>query len=345
MYRLLPLFLSIFSLLCAADRHENLSFSQQNIHVLPELEILPQEHAERIIFLHIPKTAGTNVGNIARVHALHYQRLIIPRTSELSPIQITEGWIGGWKQLEINPHLLNSLPNSFFLTGHFPYGVHEYFTLPVKYVTLVRNPIERELSTANFAYQRGYIQAEQFQSYLLDQMIDNPQVRLIAGKQTMTGPCTEEVFNTAVKNIERDFLLVAPAEEVDTFLQLLACLQKWGVLAYAPMQITHEKIMDTLDPLLANALEKKHQWDMRLYARVKEQWEAYKQRVIVKQKQHSPDQKVLTLMPDFLSSREPRWLTISEIEAHNSAHAVQDLLELNQSGYPPKNPDPVRGLM
>lgn len=323
-------FLSVQLSLCAVDRHQNLSFAKQKIHLLPELEVFPQESSDRIIFLHIPKTGGTNVDLLASVLTLHYQRLTVPRVPDISPIQITEGWMGGRQRLQINPHLLDALPESFFIAGHFPYGLHEFLSLPVKYVTLVRNPIEREISTANFVYQRGYIQADAFESFLLDQLIDNPQVRLIAGKQAMSGPCTEEMYNQAVQNIEKDFLFAAPTEDVDTFIQVLASIQNWGMIAYAPMQITNEKVIDKPDPLLAGALAQKHQWDMRLYAWVKKQWEDYKRQTIVRQKPYSLEQSVLTLMPDFLSSREPRWLTVSEIEAHNNNHASQDLLELHQ---------------
>jgi hypothetical protein len=322
----------------AVEHHENLSYSQQIIHILPELEIHRQDSLKQIIFLHIPKTAGTNVDNIAKAFSvmtnnLHYQRLTVPRTPGCLPVQIIEGWIGGWQQLVLNPHLLDILPESFFLTGHFPYGLHQYFGSSAKYVTLVRNPLERELSTANFSYQRGYIQAEDFTSYLLDQMLDNPQVRLIAGREAMEGPCTEETFNTAMRNIEHDFLLAAPSDDVDTFLQLLASFQKWGILAYAPMQITHEKLVKMLDPLLTEALLQKHRWDMRFYEWIKQRWNLYKQTVIIGEKQYFSEQAVLTLMPDHLSSRQPQWLTIGDIEKHNRIYSEQDVLELTQSGF------------
>ncbi len=322
------------------EHHANLSYSQQIIHILPELEIQQQDSSKRIIFLHIPKTAGTNVDNIAKAYSamtngFHYQRLPVPRTPGCSPVQISEGWIGGWQQLVLNPHLLDILPESFFLTGHFPYGLHKYLSSPAKYVTLVRNPLERELSTANFAYQRGFIQAEEFTSYLCDQMLDNPQVRLIAGREAMAGPCTEETLRIAMQNIERDFLLAAPSVDVDTFLQLLASIQKWGLFAYAPMQITQEKVVKTLDPLLAEALLQKHQWDMRFYEWIKQRWDFYKQEIIRGQKETFSGQMVLTLMPDHLFSRQPQWLTIDAIVAHNCLYSEQDLQELSQAGFAP----------
>lgn len=337
-HRLFILFVLVIFSINAAEDVTNLSYSRQTIHVLPELETQPLDSINQIIFLHIPKTAGTNIGNISKAISLttngfYYQRLPVPRIPDCSPVQIFEGWIGGWQQLNLNPNLLDTLPESFFLTGHFPYGLHKYLSPLVKYITLVRNPLERELSTANFAYQRGYIDAEEFTSYLLDQMIDNPQVRLIAGKEAMVGPCTEETLNIAMQNIERDFLLTAPSEDIDTFLQLLASFKKWGLLAYAPMQVTHEKIAKKLDPLLEKKLLQKHQWDMRFYDWVKQRWNLYKQAMIIGEKTILPEQLIFTLMPDHLSSREPQWLTINDIEAHNRIYSTEDLLEMTQSGF------------
>ncbi len=332
-----PLYIFLLAILFvnAAEPHANLSYSKPYIHVLPELELSLQNSVERIIFLHIPKTAGTNVDYMASAlsrmtNAFHYQRLTVPRIPGKCPVQISEGWIGGWEQLEIHPHLFNALPESYFLTGHFPYGLHDHLTLPAKYVTLVRNPIERELSVANFAYQRGLVQAKDFRSYLLDHMIDNPQVRLIAGKAAMTGSCTEATFNTAIKNIERDFLLVAPSEEVDTFLQILAGFRKWGPLAYAPMQITHKKVIETPDPALQDILKQKHRWDLCLYEWVKERWDRCKKDLILNQQESLSGQSILTFMPDHLSTQQPRWLTIDEIHAHNHIHSSETLLELTQ---------------
>jgi hypothetical protein len=325
----------------SVERHSHLSYSEQSIRVLPELLIKDTASVERIIFLHIPKTAGTNLDNLARAVSsikgrFHYQRLPVPRIPGRSPNLITSDWIGGLQQLEDNPSLLDTLPHFFFLTGHFPYGLHAHFTEPSKYVTLIRHPLERELSDANFAYQRGYINSEEFTAYLTERMIDNPQVRLIAGKEYMTGCCTEQTLAQAIKNIERDFLLAAPSEDVDVFLQILASTQGWGPLAYAPMQITHEKIAKHLDPLLAETLLQKHQWDLKLYEWIKVRWSAYKEKMILGEKELLPESTILTLMPDHLTTKEPKFLSIKEIQAYNRTHMDQKLIELEQCPYPQK---------
>ncbi|MES2200217.1 MAG: hypothetical protein V4489_08630 [Chlamydiota bacterium] len=328
------MFFPVFSIF-PSERRPDLSCSRQSIQILPELLLKEVESSKQIIFLHTPKTAGTNLDAVASVisqngEKFHYQRLPVPRVAGRSPNLITSDWIGGLKQLESNPHVLDGISESFFLSGHFPYGLHLYFSKPSKYVTLLRHPLERELSAANFDYQRGYIDAEGFESYLMDQMIDNPQVRMIAGKEYMMGPCTEKTLEKAKENIEKDFLLAAPVEDLDCFIQILESIQGWGSLAYAPMQITREKVTKQLDPVLSNALTQKHQWDLQLYEWVKARWNLWKGLVIIAPKPLASNDSVLTLMPDYLTTRQAVLLSVSDIDSYNLEHRDDELLEHKQ---------------
>lgn len=328
---LLVSFRPIFSDEC----HSNLSYSRQTIQTLPMFVIEEITPIDRIIFLHIPKTAGTNLANFAKIVSckdgkFHYQRLSVPRVQGRSPNLITPDWIGGLQQLENNPNLLDAISQNFFISGHFPYGLHEYFSRPCKYVTLIRHPLERELSDANFAYQRGYINEEKFEYYLKEQMIDNPQVRLIAGREYMMGPCSESVLAKAKENIEHEFLLAAPTDDADVFFQLLATIQKWGNLAYAPMQVTGKKVAKNPNSDLLSTLLEKHKWDLKLYEWVKMRWNLFKEKMILGVKELESEEKLLTLMPDYLTTREASFLSVHEIDEYNYQHTAGDLLELKQ---------------
>lgn len=333
LFTMLPLS-SIF----ASERHASLSCSRQHIELLAEI-VLTEDFApqEQIIFLHIPKTAGTNLDAIAsavsqKKGAFHYQRLAVPRVAGKSPILITADWLGGLQQLKNNPDLLENIKQNFVLCGHFPYGLHCHFSNPSKYIALFRHPLERELSSANFDYQRKYIEADQFESYLLNQMIDNPQVRLIAGTEYMTGVCTADTLAKAKENIERDFLLAAPHEDVNSLIQILASIQRWGSLAYAPLQITREKAAEELNPVLVDALMKKHAWDLELYEWIKYRWVQWKQQIIHSSKAVPPDERILTLMPDFPLTHQAIFLTPSEIDSYNKSQH-EGLLEISQQHH------------
>ncbi len=322
---------SIFS----EEGRADISYSREKLHILPEVFLREQDPLERIIFLHIPKTAGTNIDVIAnsisqKEGKFHYQRLSVPRVSGRSPNLITSDWTGGLKQLENNPEILAQITDSFFLTGHFPYGLHLHFAKPCKYITLVRHPLERELSSVNFDYQRGYIDTHESQSYLVERMIDNPQVRMIAGVEYMKGVCTEKTLKKAKENIEQDFILAAPSEDVDSFIQILASMQKWGHLAYAPMQITGKKVIGKADSFLIDELMEKHQWDLQLYEWVKVRWKLWKDQAILMTKKLSADEKVLTVMPDYMTTHQTLLLTVFAINSYNQQHSNDGLLENQQ---------------
>ena len=114
-FTMLPLS-SIF----ASERHAALSCSRKHLELLPELvlteNIAPQE---QVIFLHIPKTAGTNLDAIAsamsqKTGKFHYQRLAVPRVPGRSPILITATWLGGLQQLVNKPNLLEKILRIIF---------------------------------------------------------------------------------------------------------------------------------------------------------------------------------------------------------------------------------------
>jgi hypothetical protein len=80
----------------------------------------------------------------------------------------------------------------------------------------------------------------------------------------------------------------------------------------------------------------KHQSDLKLDEWVKVRWSAYKEKIIVSEKELLPESRILTLMPDYLTTREPQFLSIHEIQAYNRTHMDQELVELEQCPYPKK---------
>jgi hypothetical protein len=132
----------------------------------------------------------------------------VPRKKGESPNKITENWIGGLASFDIamksEPQALRELA---VISGHFPFGIHKHLERNPKYITLLREPIARVVSTTNFDYQRGYVNKESAKDYLLNAEIDNTQTRLLAGEEFMTGPCNDETFEAAKKNIEEHHTL------------------------------------------------------------------------------------------------------------------------------------------
>ena len=318
------------------SRYADLSFSNSQIDILHPflLKDLDLSSISNLIFVHPPKVAGTNLTFFMNaVSTLHPEievlRLAVPRIPGQSPNLITSGWEGGLKniqdRLRADPSLFK---NTSFVSGHFPVGLDEYISNS-SYIALVRNPIEREISALNFDYQRGYIEADQAEEYLFRTMIDNPQTRMLAGLSYMNGPCNEETYAAAVKNIREKFLFVAPHDEANSVLQVLAGIYDVGSFGISRPQITGIKLIDTPSDALAENLARKHHFDFRLSLEVNQAWKEWKANYVAGEKIDIRDEKILCLGPEFAKTKKPVLLTYQEILANNSE--ASSLVEVSQN--------------
>ncbi len=95
-----------------------------------------------LIFLHIPKTAGTTLN---RIIEWQYNPLSI---FTMDPYRI-----------RATPERLKQLPEARrrrlrMVRGHFYYGVHEYLPQGSTYITMLREPVARFLSSY-YSYSAG----------------------------------------------------------------------------------------------------------------------------------------------------------------------------------------------
>jgi hypothetical protein len=334
----LMMMLTSVKISCASDptllEKRNVSYASKRVEVLPlcALEHPPVEDKNAcIIFVHPPKVGGTNLTFI--MHAIlgdHNIRYAVPRVEGVSPGFITPGWIGGMAKLKADPGPLPADDRLIFVSGHFPYGAHEY--LPPKktmYVSLLCKPEKREISSLNFDFQRGYVKREEAESYLLDRMIDNPQTRMIAGEIFMRGPCDERTLDRAKRNLE-NFLLVGVIEETNTFMQAFLSLFKLQPVAIGHTQVTADKVYETVSDELKAKLIAKHRFDAQLYEHVKDRWTRWKQLFLKDPLPIAADQKILTIFPEFANTKKPEFKTLTEITEYNAAQGEGDLVQVSQ---------------
>lgn len=88
---------------------------------------------QKLIFLHIPKTAGSTFDNFLRNY--FYEKEIIEVT--------WKSWFNGCNDLLTKKHLNNKIS---LVTGHQPFGNHVYLQGNWVYVTFLRDPVERTFS-------------------------------------------------------------------------------------------------------------------------------------------------------------------------------------------------------
>lgn len=201
---------------------KNISYASSKLKILPlfKLKNIDLIDGLTIIFPHIPKVGGTSLlQTIEPQSQISSKRFSVPRIKNVSPSLTTPNWLGSYSK-----HRL--------INGHFPYGVHQFITNKYRYIALVRSPLDREISALNFDYQRGFIKnKDDAHKYLFETTLDNPQVRMLAGKEHMSGECNEQTLNIAKANIDKNFLFIGVTEDTDSFIQVMLTLLKLSPVA------------------------------------------------------------------------------------------------------------------
>lgn len=322
-------------------RQKDLSFSSSKLQILPKVKLKHEIFAKQtpIVFIHQSKTAGTNVDYLIKALAQDSgfleERARVPAKEGVSPNLFVEGSIGGLSSIYSDPGRFDCKNRDIkFISGHMPLPTtqHEsaYFKTEVNYITLVRDPIDRELSLANYLYQRNYINQEDAISFLLEQTIDNIQTRFLAGEEYMIEVCNETTFTAAKQNILNRITLTAPTEEVEIVMSILADHFGFQNIAYSKGQISGMKILTRDNATLCEELAHKNQFDIRLYDFVRTYWQDWKNQnieVILANKNTSAE--YLVLGPSFYQTRIAEYMSLNQIEHYGEN--ISELVMINQN--------------
>jgi hypothetical protein len=200
-----------------------------------------QAKSELIIFVHIPKTAGTSL------------RGIIEKNFKKDAIFTVDGR-NPQKSIALFNNLSSDKKLHFSLVqGHVEFGALRPSHEQIKYITFVRNPVERVLSYYSYILSDTYRrpQAEiaagmPFKDYLLskyDWQIDNHQTRMIAGNVPPEyGACTSEVLERAKANLASHFEFVGIADLFDRSVLAMSKSLGWNTPFYKRLNATKKRI-------------------------------------------------------------------------------------------------------
>ena len=322
------------------ERAADLSFASNKLKILPTVLLKKEflDPGKPILFIHPPKTAGTNIANLAKAITIEQGtielRAVVPKQEGKSPNLFIEGKIGGLETVKADPKCFDcSTKDVKFISGHMPLpsleNEYTYFCIEgLNCIGIIRDPVERELSSANFDYQRKYVEDSEIQDYILNKPIDNLQTRLLAGERYMVGECNEETFEAAKQNILSRFKFVAPSEDVEIVMSLLSTHFGMKHVAYARAQVTGIKVVDKTNTELCKALRAKHHYDSFLYQWVREQWKVWKEEYIESiEEVEAYDKQYLVLSPFFSQTKKPELMYLSQIEQFDSQ---EELIPLQQ---------------
>ncbi len=225
---------------------------------------VPQDNL--LIFLHIPKTAGTTLGLILRNQYLPHATL---RTD-------------GYSQVAgLTPQQRRDMR---LLLGHFPFGGHQYFPQPATYITLLRDPVERILS--RYCHVLRDLQGgnpshhpwpwEKQDLALSDYLQlgfgerDNWQTRMLAGAAATSAAsdaCDREIFEQAKRNLTTRFAVAGLTERFEESVVMLQRRFGWGLPYHVKENVGANRFDRTHVPdEVMEVIQRQTRWDRELYA-------------------------------------------------------------------------------
>lgn len=318
-------------------RNPQLFFTNNNISIIPEIhlkeDVFPKDKS--IIHIHNSKTGGTSIAYFMRIvdSKVGVKSYLAYDECDAQPISnvMTKGCIGGLKSIKVisESRDLSTLKN-VYIHGHMPLPSKHYFGPDVSYISIIRDPLDRMISLANYLYQKSFIEENEIEDLLLNKEIDNLQTRALAGEDYMAGECTEETFTKAVSNIQETFTIVAPNEAVDDVMALIA--NHYGVkdVAYSRAAISGLKVITKDNQELCDKIIERNQFDIRLHEYVKIHWETWKEEHIESISDNIHEDKIYKVMSaPFYESGELLYLTLDQM--NNFAEQTVDLIGLNQN--------------
>lgn len=222
---------------------------------------------EVIIFLHIPKAAGSTIHKILERHYSFFRRYLVG--SDIA------GDMGKFKNFSEKKR------NSYdLIRGHLSFGLEGFISRPVKYFTIVRNPLERLYSHYNYVRRTSnhYLNEHSlngFKNYIEKanpMEMANGQVRMISGAggnihKPTTLECDRKMLEKAKENIEKYFSLVGIDKYFDESLILLKKEFGWKNICYISQNVTgKEKKKTIFDDETLKRVKELNELDYELYS-------------------------------------------------------------------------------
>jgi hypothetical protein len=222
---------------------------------------------QALIFIHIPKSGGMT---LQRILEKQY-------TSDTIFTINSKTFHESIKQFK---HLPEPQRRSIrLLKGHMFFGLHEFLPMPCRYITILRNPIERIIShyyyviqnPTHYLYQDVISQNMNLGDYVrsgLSPELDNCQTRLLSGVQEPigVGQCSVELLEKAKTNLKSHFAVVGILERFNETMILLKRIFAWKTPFYIRRNPTRKPSRHkTISPEILEAIITTNQLDIELY--------------------------------------------------------------------------------
>lgn len=216
---------------------------------------------ETVIFLHLPKTAGTTLNRL------------IEWEYPLREMYSVDPVLYEWSSARLRKLSERRLRKTRMFKGHMFFGLHEVLPQPATYITVLRDPVERVLSA--FYFMRSYklhplywkLRKEKWtvEEFVQRYPRDNVQCKIIAHAHYHT-PCTQEVLDRAIQHLNNHFSVVGLSERFEESLALMKLRFGWQLKSYSSFNVTRArpKKSDIAQATL-DLIAEKNQFDVDLY--------------------------------------------------------------------------------
>ena len=231
----------------------------------------PRAAASPVLFVHIPKTAGTAMFSIAA--SIHGP---MPGIKGPGVFHIPLDWNAPDDHPAAIAAVRRRHPGSLrYSSGHCSIRFRHHLPADTRVITMLRDPVKRVLSAyanmrrdPNNGYHR--IASSATLEEILDARslpeLDNGQVRRLAGVQPDAGPTDRSHLDLAIRNVDEEFTAIGFTERFDESFQLFRTELEWPRRGYMPWNVAPKKDRgNQTSPELLALIAARNVLDIELY--------------------------------------------------------------------------------